>query len=178
MNSRNPDKVNPDSQIPVLQLSGRRHLLRGVISLILAAAAAIVISACSGAGSEVAEIGLIYANESLSTMQITAPGFANGAGPWTPPKGCTGVFVEMEADNNTSIPVALVIRVGATGTSGDGAFLRFTLGVGEKLHTTILCRFNEPYPASFKAWHDGVEGAASLTGVSLSAIPMYYLVYQ
>jgi len=156
-----------------------QHVLKRASSLgLLVAASVALISGCGGAGGT-ALTGMVvtYANESLGTMHITAPGFANGAGPWTPPNECTGTFLEIEADNSTASAVPLVIRVGSTGTSQDSACFRFTLEPGAKLHTDVLCRFNST-PATFKAWHNDSEGAASLTGVFLTVLPMYWLVNQ
>jgi hypothetical protein len=156
-----------------------RHVFSRVLSLgLLAGASLVLVMGCGGAGgTELIGMVLTYANESLSTMQITAPSFANGAGPWTPPSDCTGTFLEIEADNSTGSAVLLVIRVGSTGTSSDGVYFRFALDAGAKLHTDILCRFNGPQ-ASIKAWHDGSEGVADLTGIFLTVIPTYWLVNQ
>ena len=154
-------------------------ILSRVFSLgLLAGASLAIFLGCSGAaGTEPTGMVLVYANESLSTMQITAPGFANGAGPWTAPSDCTGAFLEIEADNSTASAILLVIRVGSTGKSSDGVYFRFAVNAGAKLHTDILCRFNGP-TGSIKAWHDGSEGVADLTGVFLIVIPTYWLVNQ
>jgi len=139
---------------------------------------AALVSLVLGCRTEISGMVLVSANESLSTMQITGPSFANGAGPWIRPNDYNGTFLEFEADNTTASSVQLVIRVGSTGTSADEVVFRVPVDAGSKLYTTVLCRFNEPYPESFKAWHDGSEGVADLTGVNVTAIPLYWLVDQ
>ncbi len=152
----------------------RKRFLMGLISLSLITAAAALFSGCEVPKTDLFGMVLVSANESLSTRNITGPGFANGAGPWTLPSEGRGTFLELGAANSTASSVELVIRVGSTGSSDDGVVFRVALGAGSELYTTVLCRFNEPYPASFKAWHDG----ADLTGVTLTSIPLYWLVDQ
>jgi hypothetical protein len=135
-----------------------------------------LLCACSqpgGGTSDFSGIVLETANQPIKT--ITATGFANGAGPWTAPSNCTGVFMQVIVDNSSASPVLIALRAGDTGNSGDDLFLRLTVDASAHLTARYPCPFWYP-TTTFKAWQDDLVGASDLTGVSLSVEPTYWLI--
>ena len=153
----------------------KQKLMAFALPIILAAALTPLFSSCNIQALMRGSATLTYANEEIDSKNITGVGFENGAGPWSPPSGCMGVFCNISVENKSASEKRIALWFTSTSTVSYQADLNFTVAPGEIANFTYLKRFNEEQ-TTIRAWHDGTQGSADLTDVTLNADPTYWLL--